>query len=55
MLIILLFDFMANFSVATDIRRENARSNYIVVGGSTILSSAITEELDATIHLQYSK
>ncbi|KAG7545982.1 Myosin head motor domain [Arabidopsis suecica] len=35
------------------IRGENARRNYIVVEESAIASTAITEELDAAIHLQY--
>ncbi|KAL9288305.1 Myosin-4 [Arabidopsis thaliana] len=35
------------------IRGENARRNYIVVGESAIVSTAITKELDAAIHLQY--
>lgn len=43
------------YSVVTDIRGENARRNYIVVKESAIVSTAITEELDAAIHLQYSK
>ncbi|XP_010438625.1 PREDICTED: myosin-4-like [Camelina sativa] len=35
------------------IRGEHARRNYIVVGGSAIVSPATIEELDAVIHLQY--